>query len=231
MAAPQFIYVVFPAGRKPTPAQLHSLGSFGRHFADGATIGYDIDTRRPAIRFPREAFLRLRTADVQFESLITAWDRHGCPVQNKLHFMEDPTTLQEPIDAPQEPMPEPARKRRPEEERPALAPPDFSDLVVSRQPLQESLEHKQARAQESQAISRLGTLEHVLKAEAIGNFARYVPGLLGILIFALIVTAGVLMYNRVSNSKMEPRRDTIERMTKQPVKRGARNSERGAKTD
>ena len=221
MTAQNCMYVVFPGGRKPTPAQLQSLALFSARFADGVAIGYDIDTRRPAIRFDRETFLRLREQDVSFETLIADWERRGCPVYGKLHFMEDATRLQESEESQAEPVPEPLRKRRADPVRRS----DEADLVVSRQPLVESVEHKHARAQQSQAISRLNTFEHVLKTEAIGNFARWVPGLLALGVFILIVTAGALLYNKVANSKLEPRRETIEQMVNE--REGVRGEGRG----
>lgn len=184
-------YILFPRYAQPTQSEARALEGC-THATGEPRMGIDKRSGGLAIAFEATAFKSARHSLFEFDALVSAWEKQGCHVSDACSFAPNLLALQ--------PKPDPAGKAFPTPDE--LAP----------------LEPQALRAREAVALARLETAQVAEGIKQGGELVRQlVPYLVVCVVLGCMLYVGYAAYQAAQNIDIETRRETIERVGKEPL--------------
>ncbi len=196
-------YLLFPHGHQPTMGEVGELESFADALPDRFAYGKDRKSGNLAIAFPAEAFEQALENHIGFKALIHTWQRHGATVVEHLGFVKDTKALHPVSTNPYAPTSQ--HLDLPSQHHAHVTTHD--KLVAA----------KELAAREALGRARLGLQQTVQRHQVLHFFAGWVPYLLIAGGTLLTILAGTYTYQRLSDSGVESRKETIERIADDAV--------------
>ena len=193
-------YVVFPYGKQPTVDEAAEFRNYSDVVAGKSAVGVCRKTSGLAIAFDADAFdVGLRT-NQGFAQLIEKWQVRGGVVVDRLSFAKDKAALK-PV-------------------TPAHWVPEEPTSIDRSTSYGTAIANKEWAAQEAMAKSLFRVQQTMHRYELLKRFAKWAPYLL--VAFAALVTIVVGSYtrNRLLESEVEKRRETVIRVIDDPMNQG-----------
>jgi len=191
-------YVVFPPGRQPSADEAAELQNYARLLENHVAYGTNKHDGGLAIAFETELFDRALAKDAGFEALIRKWEVRGCQLVEHLGFVKDSAALKPIKPQPRHLMHHPAPDRP--------FPPDVP------------LTAKELAGKEAAGRARLNVEQTLERFAALQRFAAWGPYLLMGLAALATLAAGFYINNRLLGSGRERHKETIERLTEDPMR-------------
>ncbi len=198
-------YLLFPRGNQPATGEVAELQNYAGPLLVRFAVGTERKTNSLAIAFEAEAFERALQAHAGFRALIHQWERRGATVLEHLSFVKDSQALR----------PVPANQNFPGiGTQFALSGSKKSASVTAQDKL---IAAKELAAREALGRSLLGVQQTIQRHRSLESIAAWAPYLLIAAGSLLTIAAGTYTYQRLQDSRDERRKETIERVTNNPM--------------